>query len=226
MGVLLGSGLPQYHLDFAGSGELSMSRANFGAYDRTSVGISFWLYITDITTRISGIFSHGVSGNYAINVYTTGSATFNKIDFTFTNTGTGLTSRFQTGNVLTINTWQHYYCEWSISGGIQVYKNGSALVADNYTAPPPASLFNSTGNIVWGDEIGGGLNLLGKLYQPAFFSGSFPGAANVYDSGSPRPVRAAAYSVITADGGVATVDGKLSTAWTNSGVTATAGLPS
>lgn len=227
MGFLSGGGIADRSLDFEQSSSqyLSMSDANFGAFNRDKGTFSFWAKKESNTGlgSFGTIISQFVAGNMCfalgfdaverlrIDVSTNGNL--------FTNTGV-LTTTANYSN----GTWYHVKCLYDMQNAtaanrLRLWVDGSEIssFADR-TNPPQTSLYNSTADIRIGSNQDDSTYYDGLIYQLAYFSGVDVPISQLISGGNPVDVKniSGLYSLLSTSYGIALEDDYvLSTNWTN-----------
>jgi len=226
LGILASGGggnIPTRSLDFESSSsqQLSMSSANFGAFNRDKGTFSLWLKVESaaILGRNTPVWEKGQgSSNKSFRLgFNDASAFFLEIS-TNGNTWDGL---LVTNATYSIGTYRHIKCLYDLQNStannrLRIWVNGSEISSfSSRTNPPQVSLFNSNDTV----QIGGGPgDYDGLIYQPAYFSGMDVDIANLYNAGQPRDVTqlSGLYSLLqTTATGDLTDDYILAANWTN-----------
>lgn len=232
------AGTPSKSLSFiAGNSQyLSMSQANFGAWNRFKFAISTWVNISNFAASNQSIFSQ----NTIDLVFVLQIDTLNRIDFATSTNNTSYNARQVTSSTALINPgiWTHvlvWYDSANSTAGdrMRMWVNGTEITSFNTDTNPsaPVTNVNNSGSAplnisrygTGSDDFFGGLK-----YQQAFFSGTLPDISTVYNSGHPMNISGLAglQSVLDCASGVVTHDGILGTAWTNNNtVTYSSNIP-
>lgn len=199
----LGLGGPrQLSMDFEAVSNqyLTMSDANFGAFDRAKFAISLW-FKRESTGGVGG----GPDGLFAQYSVSGPGSTNSAFSLSFTNTsklawecasGVATTSNLITTAQYTDTTsWHHvlvYYDSANATSGdrMRMWYDGTEVTVFDSDSAPVAAVQNSTLDVNIGcqDSVAaypGNYPYDGKLYQVAFFSGSLPAIGSVYNSGHP-----------------------------------------
>lgn len=217
----------------ASSQYLSMSDANFGAYDRAKWAISTWVKraSTGATMGIMNQLSAG-GGQRAFQLIFTGA---NKINIATYVDGTVVDGELITTATYTNTSAYYHILFWYDSANatagdrMRLWVNGVEVTLFDTDTNPTAAIFNSTTDVGVGDsQSSGGSPNDGLIFQNAFFSGYLPTVSQVYNAGSPLPVTniTGLWSVLDVAGGDVTSDGVLVAAWTNNnGATASSTIP-
>lgn len=216
--------IPTRSIDFERGGTqfLSMSDANFGAFNRDKFGFATWLRIESLSSTNDGeVLSQGSGSNcgFFMGVHNTGGLTFN----VYTN-GSAQDGILISTTTLSLSTWYHVYWQWdgqnaTANNRMRIWLNGSEISSfSSRTNPPQTSIFNSTAAIQMGKESLNNIYYDGLLYQPAFFSTTTPSISNLITGTSPKDVSSlpGLYSLLQTTGSsVLEDDYVLSTNWTN-----------
>ena len=217
--------LPTRSIDFeAGSTQhLSMSDANFGAYDRAKWAISVWFKLESIGTNRPIMSQFGGAGNRAFRIlFNTG----NKLTAFISQDGSNNDSDFITTATYTDTTAYHHllfhYDSANATAGnrIRLWVDGAEVVTFDLKTNPTAAVFDSTADMQVGAEtvsLAGYFD--GLIYQFGFFSGSLPIIGQVYNAGAPIDISGLTglYSYLSVAGNSVVADGVLVADWTNNG---------
>lgn len=227
-----GSSGPPDSLEFDGSSDyLSMSNANWGAYDRSKFALAGAFYLTNTTS------THTIYARYS-------NASAAQREFIFQVSGTKLLVQrnistfpqviMSTGSgIFTSGQWYSYLYYYDSANPVladtqRLWINGSEITAFD-TKVTSLSALNTGDNLTtigYETLFGGYLN--GLLYQPTFFSGSLPASADVFNgtSGKLKDLSGLTGVHSLLDASTATNDVILATDWTNNGtVTTSATIP-
>lgn len=226
--------LPTHALDLERDSTqyLSMTDADFGAYDRAKWAISVWVKTESIST-VREIFSHGgASANREFALFFT-SANRLRLDTYIDSSGvngTLETSATYTGTSAYMHILVHYDSANATAGDrMRMWVDGSEITSFNVDTNPTGSVFDSTSSAYVGTlNASGTVAFDGLIYQLGFFSGTLPAIADVYDSGNPKDISGLTglYSYLDCAGNDPTSDGVLSTNWTNNNsVTTSTDIP-
>lgn len=225
------AGLPSLSLSMASASTkyLSISNANFGAYNHAKFAISMWFKRAS-TGSVQYLYSHaGVSRSFRLFI-----TAADKLDFSTTVTGTSTDGHLVTTATYTDTNWHHllvYYDSANGTGGdrMRMWVDGSEISAFDTDVNPTAAVQNTSEDLAVGSNTSGGATTWdGLLYQVAFFSGTLPNISLLYNSGHPVNIVGATglWSSLDVDGAV-THDGVLSSSWTNNNtVTSSSTIPS
>lgn len=217
MGFMGGSGLPTrstYHGN--GAHYLSMTSANFGAFDEEIFAISVWVK-KSVTGSSRDIFRMDDAGGLALVLNST------SIDnFEFRGVTSGGTTAFYlttTAGYASTSSWYHVYARRQTGADTEIYVNGveDTLVYVDSSNP---IITPTGGTTVW--------NANGNLFQGAFISGSAPAVSAVYDAGKKSLAGVTGlHSMLDVQGGDVTTDFVRGSRWTNvTAVTASTTVPS
>lgn len=214
--------LPLYSLDFErGSSQyLSMSDANFGAYDKAKWAISVWVKFE--TSANSVICSHGDNGTgqRAFDIRLNGTS---KIDITTSSDGSTANGRLVTTDSFSSTAdWYHiliWYDSANATAGdrMRLWVNGVEVTSFTTDTNPSAAVFNSTEAVRIGANASVTTFFDGLIYQFAFFSGVLPTISQVYNAGAPKDLSTISglYAALNATGNSVVADDVLSADWTN-----------
>jgi len=209
-------GLPYQSLEFDGSSDyLSMSDANYGAYDREKFGVAFSVKPDNVTTG-AFIMAHelGIADrSWRIEVNN------GALEIRCSPGGT-----FDISSIITVGSWQSfllYYDSANPTAGdrMRLWKDGVEQTASSYTAPTVA-VNDISVDVTIGARSGGVGKFNGLIFQPTFFSGALPEPSDVFDGTAGKLKNlvglAGAKSLIGAESDV-TTDSILAASWTNNG---------
>lgn len=226
---LVAGGVPDYSLDFERSSSqyLSMSDANFGAYDRAKWAISVWFKLESIGTNRPIMSQFGSAGNRAFRILFN---TTDKITVYMSEDGTSSGGDFTTTATYTDTSAWHHLLFWYDSANstagdrMRLWIDGVEVTTFDSETNPTGALHNSTADMQVGAEtvsLAGYFD--GLLYQFGFFSGSLPTIGQVYNAGAPKDILElpGLYTYLDAAGNSPVSDGKLSTDWTNNNTVVT-----
>lgn len=214
--------VPSDSLSFNGSSAyLTMSDANFGAYDRARFAIAGAFRLDAISGTHILMRHRGGFGTFAFDFY----VGFNgSITFIASQDGSGGGGQFDAAaSTIATNTWYafllHYDSAHVTSGErLKLWLNGSAVAASSYSAPS-AAIYNSSADLSIGASSSGAGLVDGLIYQPTFFSGALPAPADVFDGTAGKlknlSVLSGAHSSL--DASTATNDVIRASDWTNNG---------
>lgn len=219
--TLVTSTLPTQSVDFESSSSqyLSMSDANFGAFDYAK-----WAFSAFIKRESTGVLNHTICGKRA----GVGQRSFyaaivdDKLDIVTYNNGSTINGRLTTTATYTSTaSWYHLLFHFdsanaTASDRMRLWVNGSEVTSFDVDTNPTAAIFDSTADMNVGGPTGIGA-FDGLIYNFAFFSGSLPTVGQLYSAGMPLTVVGlpGLYSTLDVAGGDVTHDGVLSTNWTN-----------
>lgn len=227
--IIDGTGVPDNSIDFETSSSqyLSMSSANFGAFNTAKFAISLWFKQESVGFQRGLISQWDLAGNNSFRLFFTGG---NKLDFLVSSDGTS------TGGVLLTtdtysdtSSWHHLLVHYDSANAtansrMRLWYDGSEITTfDARTNPSSAVLTSSATVVVGASEAGGTQGFDGLIYQLGFFSGSLPAIGSVYNAGSPLDIKdlTGLYAYLDVNNGAVTSDGVLVSDWTNNN-TATA----
>ncbi len=219
-----GAALPTNSIDFefSSSQYLTISDANFGAYDRAKWAISLW-YKRE-STGGQQLYSHQDNGSgRAFDLRFNGSS---QLEFRSWADGATADGRLLTTATYTDTTsWHHILCWFDSANGtsgdrMRIWHDGAEVTVFSADSAPTAQVFNTTVSVYVAalNNAGSPANEYdGKIYQAAFFSGALPAIGTLYSAGSPLNVSGLSglWSVLDVAGGVVTHDGVLASSWTN-----------
>lgn len=222
IGVMAAEGsAPQLSVDIESSSnqKLSMGNSDWGTYDRSKFAISCWIK-RESTGGFNWITAKaGTSDEYQL--YFDSS---NNLFFASDITGIGASGYMLRTNATYTSTtlWYHIYAIFDLSQGAgdkqQLWVNGTRVTSFAAQNERTTNVNTTTGAAVWGAQTtSSGLSFDGLIYQPAFFSGQYPTAAEVYNGGTPKYIgnMAGLYSMVDADSGITADLVKGAAAWTN-----------
>lgn len=181
--------LPTRSLDMTVSGRrLSMSNANYGAYDHAKMAVSVWIKQTAIgATRT--IYTQGAT---AANIpFVLRFSTSNKLEV-FTLVGAAVNGQLTTTATFTDTAnWHHIMMQYDSANGtagdrLRLWFDGAEITAFDTDTNPTAAMQTSTEDVVIGATSTGTFSLQGEVYQPALFSGTLPDITDVYDGGAAK----------------------------------------
>jgi len=222
-----GGSVPTQSIQFvrASSQYLTMSSANFGAYDRAKFAVSAWI------KRASAGINAGIMGhNGASDSFTLQFSSDNTLLFSTSSDGSSATGRLITSATYSGTSAYYHVLVWYDSANatandrMRVWVNGTEVTSFSNRVNPSAAIFSNSAAISVGAQSSTGSNLSNGLqYQSSFFSSSLPLITSLYNAGAPLSVTGLTglWSTLDVAGGVVTHDGVLATAWTNNN-TATA----
>jgi hypothetical protein len=222
LNVATASNVPTQSIDFeSGSSQyLSISDANFGAYDRAKWAVSTWVK-KESTGMNQGIMSQdGGAGQRAFSLIWTSTDALNIRTY---QDGSAVA-----GQLVTTATWAdtnyHHILFWYDSANatagdrMRLWVDGTEIAAFGTDTNPTAAIFDSTAAVAVGaQQATGSLPADGLFYQHAFFSGTLPTIGQVYNAGAPRDITGLTglYSYLGVEGGSVVADGVLVADWTN-----------
>lgn len=215
-------GKPTQSIDFEASSSqyLSMSDANFGAYNLAKFGISVWLRVESFGSSTYIVGQQDVGGR----AFRFGFDSSARLDFAGSQNGSAFVSFLTTTATYSTATWYHvvlWYDSANATSGdrLRLWVNGVEITSFTADTAPTAALFNTADDFTWGVTFPSGASghFDGLMYQAAVFSGTLPVAATIYNSGVPIDITGMTglYSVLDVAGGSVTHDGVLASAWTN-----------
>ncbi len=217
-----GASVPTQSIDFEASStqRLSISDANFGAYDRALFTVNFSV-LRESTGTTQFIFVHADNTNQAILlqflsdnrlywiVSTDGAADSGELATTATYTDTSnfydITIQYD-GNNATAND------------RMRIWVNQVEVTAFDIRTNPSGAVFNTAADWrISGNKGAGNQGFDGLIYQWSFYSGVNPSQATLYTAGLPNNATAitGAWSVLGVQGGSVTTDSVLAATWTN-----------
>jgi len=211
-------------LSTASSQYLSMSSANFGAYNFAKFTISTWIKITSFPGSSMGIFSHETSGSPRNIVYltTSGKLAWDTFDSaTYRNTLT--TATLSAGSYIHL-MFQYDSANATAGNRKRVWINGTEISSFDLDDIPTSAITTPTSNVSVG-FVSGISTFNGNIYQMALISGNLPNISEVYSSGK-KDIAAVTgiQSMLDVKGGVVTTDYALATVWTNNGGATSSGV--
>lgn len=229
----LTSSLPEFALDFEASSNqhMSMSSANWGAYNRSQFAISVWVKRETNNTLqlICGKRDSASGADIEFQLYFQSNG---KLDFFTYGSASTVNGRLRTTATYT-DTANYYHIlihfdkdNATAGDRMRMWVNGAEVAAFDIDTNPTLDAFTTTEDMRIGHTSS---TFDGLIYQCAFFSGSLPAIGDVYDSGSPVDVSEldGLYSLLDVDGGTITNDAIRSASWTNNnGVTSSTDIPS
>lgn len=222
---------PNHSLDFEYSSaqSLSISKANFGTFDRAKFAVSVWLKAESFFTG-GPIFHQYVPGTRSFSLVWAGGGTF---DISTSSDGSTATGRLVTSAAFnSTSTWYHllfHYDSANATAGdrMRLWINGTEITSFGSDVNPSSPVYDSSDDIRIGEYGGAGYD--GLMYQFAFFSGHLPSISDLYNAGSPLPIRSlpGIHSMLEVKNGVVTDDYVLTPNWTNNGgVSSSTTIPS
>lgn len=220
-GIYGAGGLPWGSLDFDGSGAyLSMSDADFGSYDITNFGFAM-SFVPDVSSSM-----------YLLSKWNSAAIAEREFELQFNPIGNTLLLRLRgsagssdyiTSGSFSTGTWHHLLVLVDFASGVTIMRNGSSVLATSSSLSGVGSAVNTgPAEIRIGqrsDSSGPSNSLNGLINQFAFFSGTLPDPADVFDAdGKLKNLRnlTGLYSFIPATDDVVS-DAILATDWTNNG---------
>lgn len=228
------SGLPQSSLSFtsASSQSLSLTDANFGAFDTAKFAIEGLIKRKSVGVSCTLIDKFKAGGQNSFRLWFD---SLDHLEFEASEDGTNFAGRRVTIATYTSTTAFYHFLAWYDSANadadarMRVWVNGTEVDnASGFSAQPnpTAGVFDGTGNVTLGAATGGGDYCNGIVYQLSFFSGALPAIGTVYNSGAPLDVThlTGLYSTLDVSGGVVTHDGVIATAWTNNNTVTASGV--
>lgn len=218
--VIGGAGGRSIDFERGSSQFLSMSDANFGAFDRAKFAISVWVKRESVSTT-QGIFAqYSVSaGNRAFFLSFNGS---NQLTFRTNADGTALDGFLATtATYASTSSWYHIMVHFDSANAtagdrMRLWVNGSEVTSFGTDTNPTAAVVDSSADMIVGAENSASGYFDGLIHQAAFFSGSLPAIGDVYDSGPIEDISGVTglYSLLDADGSPIN-DAVLASDWTN-----------
>lgn len=208
-------------LDFDGSADyLSMSSDNFGAWQGSKLAVAGSLYMDDSTDRsiisfvrednASSIFTLDMDGSSLRAVF-------------YANDGTVVGS-FNGGTTLSTGTWYSFLLHFNglnstSTDRIKLWVNNTAIVPSSYSFPTAQTAGAAPAEM----RVGRGTNYYdGLIFSPAFFNGSLPTPAQIFDgsSGKLKAFSGLSGAQSWLDAGTPTNDRIRAANWTNNGTVA------
>lgn len=210
--------LPPKSLLFSGGNSLTMLDADFGSISASKIAVSFWYKGSD--SGMDFFTQYGASDSASSFQISSSSSGVLAASFHGSSSNTFLSTTAYSSSV-----WKHFLIHLDPTNAttgdrIKMWVNGVAETASSSSLTNNSTMNNSSASVTLGTNTG-------RIYQPAFFSGTLPAISDVYSSG-PRDIRGVAglYSYIDTTGDNITDDYKLSAAWTNnSSVTLSTDIP-
>jgi hypothetical protein len=205
----------------ASSQWLTMSDANFGAYDRAKWAYSGWVTRASISTQQTIYAQYDSAGNRAFQIYFDPD---NTLRILCSEDGTyGAGNLATTATYTTTGTYMHILFWYDSANGtsgdrMRLWVNGAEITAFGVDTAPTGAVFNSTGVVTVGAQTSGGASPYnGLIYQASFFSGTLPAIGTVYNAGAAVSLTGATglWSTLDVAGGDVTSDEVLAAAWTN-----------
>ncbi len=231
-----GGSVPTHSLSLNGSSQyLSMSDANFGAYDRAKFAIAGAINLDVVSGDRTIIAQRNASGEVAFTIQTTNAGALETL---FSENGVSPSQSLNrtSGSLITSGNWFafliHYDSANSTSGDrIKLWVNGSLQTPAGYIAPT-AAVYNSSSDISVGARLASpaSLYLDGLIYSLGFFSAALPAPTDVFD-GTAGKVKsftglAGLHSLLDVAAGSVVADAVRASDWTNNGtVTASSSVP-
>jgi len=183
---------PTHSLDFeSGSSQyLSISSANWGAYNRSKYAYSIWVKKETGSGADMTIFQKGDNG------------TKREFDISFQGAGEldirSYVSNAINGRLLTNTTytstsaWYHIYYQFDSSASsadrMRLWVDGGEVTSFATDTNPTSATSTDTGIVNIGASGSPSQFFDGLIYQPAFFSGTLPTIGQVYNAGDPLDV--------------------------------------
>lgn len=184
-------------MDFeaASSMSLSMSDANFGAYNRDKFSFSVWFHCESVSNG-DAIAGHGntFAANAAWDLSFQFNTTSTQITFRTSSGGTTWDGQLSTtAQFSDTASWHHLKVDFDSSAAagdrMKMTLDGTEVTAFAVDLNPPASpVFNTTESMLIGKIGSGSDEFDGNLAQPAFFSGANPVVTSLITGtpGSPK----------------------------------------
>lgn len=230
-------GTPSSSLNFvaASSQYLSMTDANFGAFNRALFSYNAWYKFNTIPSvagnnmvLIAQQDAAGVDVSFQIKLNSS-----NKVDIFVFSAGDG--SAFgrltTTASFASTSAWHHllfWYDSANATAGnrMRLWMDGVEITAFDNDINPTAAAYNSVTPVQVGALHSDSWFMDGKIYQQAFRSGSLSNISDVYNAGHPVALTEAFYwSILDAAGGDVTHDKWLPNWINNNIVTASSTIP-
>lgn len=221
--TMAGLGIPTRSLDFESSSSqyLSMSDANFGAFNHAKFAVSFWYKRESIGAIMCPVSKDGGT-NTAFRVQWNAS---NNIQF-ITSTDGAATDGVLTTTATFSDTasWHHIMAHFDSANAtsgdrMRLWHDGSEITSFGTDTAPTGAIFDSSTAFQWGRGIpASGHYYDGLLFQLAFFSGTLPSIGSIYNAGSPINIigLAGLYSLLNTNASDALEDDVVLVAnWTN-----------
>ncbi len=211
-------------MDFASSKFLDMSDANFGAFDHSKFAISIWYKLS--TTGVMRYM--WTQGNNTLNFsFLLRFNTSDKLEALSVEPNFIIGGRLTTTATFTDTTnWHHILYHFDLANAtpgdrMRLWHDGVEITAFDTDINPTLEPRDSPATVVIGSDSTGIVNFFnGKLFQPAFFSGSLPDISEVFNAGAAKDVTGLAglHSLLNTDSVIALEDDfVLATNWTNNG---------
>lgn len=216
------TGTPTRSISFtaASSQYLSMSDANFGAFNRAKFAVNCWVKNASIPS-LAPIIAQ-VSPEVAFRLYLQNSGGNALVDFFTSSDSATYTGKFRDGTGFSPTGWHHsliWYDSANSTAGdrMRMWNDGVEVTSPDIDTNPSTAIFDSTGPILIGGDTSNLGYFDGLIYQLAFFSGSLPAIGTVYNAGHPMDVSGLTglYSYLDCASGVVTHDAVLGASWTN-----------
>lgn len=220
--------LPTHSIDFEKTTgqRLSISDANFGAYDRAKFAISLWFKRESIGSTMY-LYGKGID-SAANTAFRIGFTSGNKIDIITTDDGDISTPNgrlITTAAYTDTASWHHllfHYDSANATAGnrMRLWIDEVEVTAFDTDTNPSAAVFDDTRSMFFASDDDPTTNGFdGLLYQGAFFSGSLPGISEVNNAGHPMYIQGLAglHSLLSVAGGSVVADEILAADWTNTG---------
>lgn len=230
-GIFGGSGVGAVRsLDFDGSSDyLSMSAANFGAWQGSKLAIAGSLYMNDPTDR--GIISYIRDDNSVTMMRIITTSASMQIQF-YDNSGTIIGE--MVGGTISTDTWTSFLIHYDGLNGtstdrLKLWLNGSAVTPGSYNFPTAQTSAGASSIM----RVGLGTNASDNFYDGlqfsiAFFNGTLPTPTQIFNgtAGKVKSFVGLAGLQSWLDGDTATADRVRAADWTNNGtVTVNASVP-
>lgn len=217
------SSVPANSIDYEASSSqyLSMTNANFGAYDRAKFGVHVWFKreSTGTTQYIANKGNAGANAEWWILFQSN-----NKIDIrTFTSGGTLNGQLVTTATYTDTTSFHQLYFTFDSANAtpadrMRLWIDQTEVTAFDTDTNPTVSAQSATDPMGWGGNSAvTGNTFDGLQYQGAIFSGTLPNIGDLHSAGNPVSLNGITglYSYLDVAGGDVTNDAVLATAWTN-----------
>ena len=187
-----GLALPDRSLSFTRtSGQyLTISNSSFGTFDRSKFAVSFWFKRTNTTGAFHVLYSKALGGTqnsfficlYNDNLYFAG----------YENGAADVGTLITTATYTSTTNWYHvlaYYdsANATATNRMRLWVDGSEVTSFSVDTAPNNPVFAGTDPVRIA-ATGAGTEFDGLIYQPAFFSGSLPTIAEVYNAGAAKDI--------------------------------------
>lgn len=212
-------------LGMTGTGYLTMSNANFGAYTRAKFAISMW--VRRLAAGVDQSLWCKGAGAASDTEFELRFTSGNTIQFITYNSGSTEGNLVTTATYTSTSAFYHilaHHDSGNATAGdrMRLWVDGSEVTGFGTDTNPSTSPSTLTDNPAIGGRNGGTQTGHILLHQVAFFDNVLPAVTDLRDSTTGKPInpagQAGLYSLVTGRGGVAGKDNALSADWTENGL--------